>query len=342
MSIITGIRYKIFKNGVVCPGGKLHTSISGTSTPLAVFTDAALTSPATNPVVMDSNGEAVIYLDPTKTYRFADHDASDVLIKTPVDGITDVNFSSTSGVSSGFNKNVRASTTGLSSIITITADQVVLQNSSGDSVVAFNVSESINIASLGVNGLDTGTLAADKWYAIYLIAAVSGGTISSLDACASASFNAPSVTGYTHYYRVGAKKTDGTANKYLLNSMIRDREFQYKVEAGTNVTGLPTIASGVLGNIGAPTWTAQTVRGATTQAAPTTATRAKLVTSTTSGTVIVAPSNYYGSSTSTTNPPPVRTGAVSLADFILESDSVYYACDSGNGRLQLLGFTDGV
>jgi hypothetical protein len=40
------------------PGGSLAFYASGTSTPLATYSDSALTSPNTNPVVLDAAGRA--------------------------------------------------------------------------------------------------------------------------------------------------------------------------------------------------------------------------------------------------------------------------------------------
>jgi len=42
-------------------GGKLYSYIVGTTTPKALFTDANITIPAANPVILDSNGEATLY-----------------------------------------------------------------------------------------------------------------------------------------------------------------------------------------------------------------------------------------------------------------------------------------
>jgi hypothetical protein len=42
-------------------GGKLYSYEVGTTTPKALYADPALTEPLTNPVILDSNGEATIY-----------------------------------------------------------------------------------------------------------------------------------------------------------------------------------------------------------------------------------------------------------------------------------------
>lgn len=68
-------------NGDIMPGCYMQFYRTGTVTPADVFTDAALTTPHTNPVVADSAGRfPVIYLDPLVTYRVQLYDADDVLI----------------------------------------------------------------------------------------------------------------------------------------------------------------------------------------------------------------------------------------------------------------------
>lgn len=55
-------------SGVPLAGGCLFSYISGTSTPLATFTDSTGSSMNTNPVILDAGGEASVWLGP-QTYR---------------------------------------------------------------------------------------------------------------------------------------------------------------------------------------------------------------------------------------------------------------------------------
>ena len=62
--------------GVALSGGKLYTYTAGTTTPKATYSDAALTTPNANPVVLDTNGEAVVWLD--GSYYLVLKDSDDV------------------------------------------------------------------------------------------------------------------------------------------------------------------------------------------------------------------------------------------------------------------------
>ena len=71
--------------GVPLVGGKLYTYASGTTVPLATYTDNTGNFANTNPVILDSRGEAGVWLGPSK-YTFVLKDADDTLIWT-ADGV---------------------------------------------------------------------------------------------------------------------------------------------------------------------------------------------------------------------------------------------------------------
>lgn len=56
-------------NGVPLVGGKLYTYAAGTTTPLATYADEGQTAFNTNPIILDSRGEAEIWLG-TSAYKF--------------------------------------------------------------------------------------------------------------------------------------------------------------------------------------------------------------------------------------------------------------------------------
>lgn len=60
--------------GLIVAGGKLCTYASGTTTPQPTYSDVGLTTPNSNPVILDSAGRATVYLSAT-SYKF--------ILKTP-------------------------------------------------------------------------------------------------------------------------------------------------------------------------------------------------------------------------------------------------------------------
>ncbi len=81
---------KLNASGVMVPipGGKLYTYQQGTLVPQAVYTDATLTTPCTNPLVLDANGISVFWMAPGG-YQFWLKDSSDVTIYPyPIDRVT--------------------------------------------------------------------------------------------------------------------------------------------------------------------------------------------------------------------------------------------------------------
>ena len=79
--------------GVPLVGGKLYTYLAGTTTPLATYTNASGSTPNTNPVILDSRGEAAVWVGPS-AYKFKLCDANNVEIWT-ADNIGD-NYDSSS------------------------------------------------------------------------------------------------------------------------------------------------------------------------------------------------------------------------------------------------------
>jgi hypothetical protein len=70
-------------------GGKVYTYAAGTTTPLATFTTGAGTVANTNPVILDSRGEANIWYSNGTSYKVALTDSADALIWT-VDNIVTI------------------------------------------------------------------------------------------------------------------------------------------------------------------------------------------------------------------------------------------------------------
>ncbi len=56
-------------NGVPLVGGKLYSYAAGTTTPLATYTSASETTFNTNPIILNSRGEAEVWLG-SPLYKF--------------------------------------------------------------------------------------------------------------------------------------------------------------------------------------------------------------------------------------------------------------------------------
>ena len=68
-------------------GGKIYTYSAGTTTPLATYTDAGGLTANTNPIILNSLGQANIWLAASSSYKFSVFTSADVLLYT-VDNIT--------------------------------------------------------------------------------------------------------------------------------------------------------------------------------------------------------------------------------------------------------------
>ena len=147
----------------------------------------------------------------------------------------------TSGISGSF-ANLKASATGTNATVTVTADSICLKNASNEQIVLNAVSVAPSLAASGANGLDTGVSAINTWYYVWVI--WNGTTTAGL---LSLSATAPTMPGgYTHKARVGAVRTDGTANKYPLSYTQFGNNARYKLAAGSNVTATPVMSSGAV------------------------------------------------------------------------------------------------
>ena len=93
-------KIQFFANdGTPLVGGKLYSYAAGTTTPLATYTTYAGTVANTNPVILDSRGEANVWLDDA-LYKLALYDADNALIWT-VDNISSINSGIFTGPVSG-------------------------------------------------------------------------------------------------------------------------------------------------------------------------------------------------------------------------------------------------
>lgn len=82
-TVSSGAKFEALDNtGALCAGCKLYTYAAGTTTPLAVYTNAALTVAHANPVVLDGYGRETIYVSPSLSYKYVLRTPADVDIWT--------------------------------------------------------------------------------------------------------------------------------------------------------------------------------------------------------------------------------------------------------------------
>lgn len=69
-------------DGLPLVGGKLYTYAAGTTTPIATYTDNTQANLNTNPIILDSAGQANVWLADTITYKYTLTDADNVPLFT--------------------------------------------------------------------------------------------------------------------------------------------------------------------------------------------------------------------------------------------------------------------
>lgn len=259
-----------------------------------------------------------------------------LVLQNPATGVSAPSSSTVQGA----HKNLALSTTGTNALVTVSADELVLGNGAGAYATEYGISGTITTTTTGLGGLDTGVLAASTWYSVWRIGTLAGarGFLFSLSA------SAPTMpVGYTLKARIGWFRTDGTANKYPLSIQQFGRKVQYKLETGSNLISLPSMAAGASGSTTVPTWSAV----ATGNFVPSTASAIYVVAGSGNGSaqVIVAPNNKFGGSASTTNQPPIcinYTSTSMSARIAIETPNIYYASSAAGSLLNCFGWEDNI
>ena len=241
----------------------------------------------------------------------------------------------------GLRKNLQLSTTGLNGAVTVTADALALESLTYGYVIPRNIALSINVATGGLNGIDTGVAATSTWYSVWAI--WNGVAVNGLLSLSGTNPTLP--VGYTHKARVGWIYTDATGNKYPLPIKQFDRKIQYVVTPASNLVASRVLGYGTTGNIVTPTWTAAPWAAL----APTTAASLKFLCQAGGGNgtgVILAPNNNYGAFNST-NPMPVYlygttsiSGQNCIVDLIPESANFYWASSAAYNGVYVMGWED--
>jgi len=122
--------------------------------------------------------------------------------------------------------------------VSVTADWITLANPSSQVRMVRTVSATIAAGSSGANGLDTGSMASNTWYAVWII---HNPTSNLTAAMLSLSATAPTLpSGYTYRHRVGWVRTQ-SASANLRRTRQRNTEAQYIVTASI---AAPTLSNG--------------------------------------------------------------------------------------------------
>lgn len=227
----------------------------------------------------------------------------------------------------------------------VTADELVLSGT-GTQVRLTSFSGTVDGTTVGVvNGLDTGSLQANTWYYLYGIAGVGLTGIVSSGLLLSASATAPTMpSGYTFKKLLGGFRTNSSINFY--RTIQRGRSAQYLI--GSNPTTVRIAASGVLGSISTPTWSAVAISTYVPTAIASRIMGYLQIGAATEGVgAMLAPSNTYGAYTSTTNRPPVVNSTQAGDDnitwatpfnFVIETTNIYYAANDATGAVAITGW----
>jgi hypothetical protein len=75
-------RYQWFYQGSPAAAGQMYVYASGGTTPILIYNDYNLTSPASNPITLDANGEATFYMSGAQLVRIDGYSASGAFIRS--------------------------------------------------------------------------------------------------------------------------------------------------------------------------------------------------------------------------------------------------------------------
>ena len=225
------------------------------------------------------------------------------------------------------------SATGANANVAITANEILLRAASGAAHVMSSVSLTINTASTGANGLDTGTLSISTWYAVWVI--WNGTTTAGLISLSATAPTLPS--GYTHKARVGWIRTDSTVNKYPLAFNQKGSRAQYALSGA--LTAYPQMFFGTTSGAQAvavgsfcPT-TAGAI--AVTWGVAGTGSGAAIAIGPSAAAVVATSSSFAYIASSSTS-----FSGINNCSMILESSNIYVNSSNGNGFIGCTGWED--
>ena len=142
-------------DGTPLVGGKLYSYAAGTTTPLATYINYAGVTANTNPVILDSRGEANVWLD-NVLYKLALYDANDALIWT-VDNVSAVNTGIFNGPVQGTTGTFSGALTALSGAFSGPVSGTTGAFSGAVSATGFTGS-GLALTALNASNLSSGTI----------------------------------------------------------------------------------------------------------------------------------------------------------------------------------------
>lgn len=223
--------------------------------------------------------------------------------------------------------------------IDITFDVAALISNAGVTVQHLSGVLTLNLATTGANGLDTGTVANNTMYYVWLI---SNGTTLACIARANNNNNPVAPAGYIYRKLIGWVRTGAAAALYQSNQI--GNRFQY-IFGGATLPGTGIILdSGIKGTYSSTGPTL--VNASWSTFAPIEASTLRIGIRNPAGGIMVAPSTAYGGANNgpagTNNMQyPLWTESIGswVADILPESTNIAWASSDASARLFLQGFT---
>ena len=211
-------------NGIPLAGGLIYTYSAGTTTPLATYTDATGTTPASNPIVLDSAGRPPNGgVWGSGVYKFILKTSAGVQVGNAVDNVTAIYGAGDMTKAVYDAANIAQQLVGTSAVQTLTnktlTTPVVSGRTDGIAASAGNVGEilSTTLASGSAVALVTATaktvtsvsLTAGVWAVSGIVQYTSAGTTTStrLDAVISLTNNTSTTLGTTALTRYNSSNT---------------------------------------------------------------------------------------------------------------------------------------
>lgn len=218
------------------------------------------------------------------------------------------------------------------SSIAVSANGVTIANAGGTVIALTSVSiPSISVSTTGANGLDTGTLAADTFYAVYIIYNANTSTTAGLLSTNATTPTLPS--GYTYYARFGW--VYATSVSALLPSIQYNTSVDY-------ITPRVAVSAQSPGAV----FTQVNLMSGATKFVPTTASQVSGNVTQSSGTC----RTYIYKNNAGTIPTDawlyINTGSTALFPlvmpfkFVLQSNSFYYSTNGGTATINIGGWDD--